>query len=300
MEPSETDATQVKTQSQSAAQTNAPDTASSERTKSSRPAGGFSIDALREAGRRAREQDEQDALTVRQGGGDVYLFRMEARSPLNHYRMQIEQRLRERGVHVQQIDMGTIPKGLETPPPLTKTGGAKKGEVHQVVQGIIRCTKRQRSLIPLAYGSMWLSEPNPSPENARLPKLGPPPRDAYDRYVSPGEQIERLRRLREQLCDSGSSGRSRANTARSGAYRSDEDWRGRDTTYSDTVYAGWLVIGSLKNVLQCLAFDAGVTLCTSTRIGVTGRAIDFTVRGSVGAVREFRASLARRGELYRR
>jgi hypothetical protein len=75
---------------------------------------------------------------------------------------------------------------------------------------------------------------------------------------------------------------------------------GRDTTYSDTVYAGWLIIGRLKSVLEFLAFDAGVTLFTSTRVGVTGRAIDFTVRGSSGAVREFRASLARWGKRYRR
>ncbi|HEY9719606.1 MAG TPA: hypothetical protein V6C69_19155 [Trichormus sp.] len=76
--------------------------------------------------------------------------------------------------------------------------------------------------------------------------------------------------------------------------------QGRETSYSDTVYAGWLVIGSLKSVLEFLAFDAGVRLWTSTRVGLTGRALDFTVRGSSGRVREFRASLTRWGERYRR
>jgi hypothetical protein len=74
---------------------------------------------------------------------------------------------------------------------------------------------------------------------------------------------------------------------------------GRETSYSDTIYAGWLIIGSLKGVLEFLAFDAGVTLFTSTRVGLTGRAIDFTVRGSSGAVREFRTSLTRWGKRYR-
>jgi hypothetical protein len=53
------------------------------------------------------------------------------------------------------------------------------------------------------------------------------------------------------------------------------------------VEGGWLVLGSIKRVLQQIAFSSGVSINTSVSICLAGRRVDFVIRGTKSDIQQF-------------
>jgi hypothetical protein len=60
------------------------------------------------------------------------------------------------------------------------------------------------------------------------------------------------------------------------------------TTYSDAIFAGWAIIGNVKAILLRLAFQCDVSIYTSVEVGLVGRRVSFTVRGTSENVARFK------------